>query len=406
MRIMFVNTLYSPYQIGGAEKSVQLLAEKIIELGHECSVISIGPESGFEEINGVKVYYTSPNNLYWMADDNVKLRKAKKIVWHTLDIQNPFMKKTIEKIIGIEMPDIIHTNNLTGFSIVPWIVAKEKKIPVIHTLRDYSLMCPKGTMYRKNMNCTKICSGCKVFSALKRKKSLSLVDMVVGNSEFIVNRHKDNGFFQGIPYKRIFNGSVPSSKLVRTHNDPKERMKYLFLGRVEKEKGAHHLINTFINFPQADLYIAGRISDAEIEQKIKKNEFPDNIHFLGFINPQEMIRSTDAVIVSSIWHEPLARAVMEAYSYGKPVIATNRGGNMESVIEGRTGFIYDPDDQNGLLNILHQIENQPFILEEMMENILSEVDRFDINLTVSNYVNTYRTLLIKNSNSISIEGFV
>ncbi|HBV2294953.1 TPA: glycosyltransferase family 4 protein, partial [Klebsiella pneumoniae] len=41
MNIILVNTLYYPYKIGGAEVSVQILAESLIEKGHSVTVVSI-----------------------------------------------------------------------------------------------------------------------------------------------------------------------------------------------------------------------------------------------------------------------------------------------------------------------------------------------------------------------------
>lgn len=44
MKIMIFNTLYFPYRIGGAEVSVQILAEELVNQGHSVRVVSLTEE--------------------------------------------------------------------------------------------------------------------------------------------------------------------------------------------------------------------------------------------------------------------------------------------------------------------------------------------------------------------------
>ncbi len=41
MKIMIFNSLYYPYRVGGAEISVQLLAEELVRIGHDVKVITL-----------------------------------------------------------------------------------------------------------------------------------------------------------------------------------------------------------------------------------------------------------------------------------------------------------------------------------------------------------------------------
>ena len=47
MKIVVFNTLYYPYQIGGAEKSVKTLSEEFFNLGNEVLVITLGEKDNF-----------------------------------------------------------------------------------------------------------------------------------------------------------------------------------------------------------------------------------------------------------------------------------------------------------------------------------------------------------------------
>lgn len=70
MKLLIINTLYYPNIIGGAEQSVQLLAEAICHWGHEVVVVCTSPNPGrtIKFINSVKVYYLGLKNLYWQFD--------------------------------------------------------------------------------------------------------------------------------------------------------------------------------------------------------------------------------------------------------------------------------------------------------------------------------------------------
>lgn len=95
MKIMIVNTLYSPYKIGGAEVSVQLLAEELVMMGNEVRVICIHQEENRKEaiINGVKVVYLPLKNIYWPYGSNQNQNKVRKLIWHLIDNYNIGMAK-------------------------------------------------------------------------------------------------------------------------------------------------------------------------------------------------------------------------------------------------------------------------------------------------------------------------
>ena len=79
MKILIFNTLYYPNQIGGAEKSAQLLSEGLLSFGHEPVVVCTSDKDYVDYVNGVKVYYIDTNNIYWSY--NAKEEKSyKKIV--------------------------------------------------------------------------------------------------------------------------------------------------------------------------------------------------------------------------------------------------------------------------------------------------------------------------------------
>jgi len=89
MKVALLNTLYHPYRIGGAERSVQLLAEGLVARGHKVVVITLDqPETPAkkETINGVDVYRVPLHNNYWpFADSYRKPSIVRRALWHCRD---------------------------------------------------------------------------------------------------------------------------------------------------------------------------------------------------------------------------------------------------------------------------------------------------------------------------------
>jgi glycosyltransferase involved in cell wall biosynthesis len=391
MKVLIFNTLYHPNIIGGAEKSVQLLAEELTKRDIEVTVISTHKyEDKILNINGVKVYYLHHRSNYWGIESNGKT-VTEKIIWHAKDVYNRGFMYVLEEIFSKEKPDVIHTNNLTGFSIIPWLIAEKFNKPVIHTLRDYNLMCSKSSMYKKNKNCESICRECKIFSVFKKYSSNKYVDYLVGNSNFMIESHKQKGFFKDVNSKSIFNGISLKNK--NSHSNLYKKNIFFYMGRIDYTKGVRVLLDTFNDRSDVDLLLAGRVYEKEIEENIKNKVYSNNIKFLGYINPQEVLPSIDVLVAPSLWHEPLPRVILEAYQHNKIVIGSNRGGIPECIADGETGFIFNPDEDKSLEKIIEYIVEKPMKINRMKKNIPNYLKQFDLNITVSEYIQIYNELI-------------
>lgn len=393
MKIMMFNTLFYPHIFGGAEKSVQLLAQGLTQLGHEVAAVSVAAQEQIRNISGIKAYYLAPHNIYWGGMPR-KVNKVKKLRWHLKDIFNPAIYREITRIIDFEKPDIVHTHMMTGLSAAPWLVARRKGIPVVHTLREYSLICESGTMFRNNANCGRQCLSCRCFTSLKKYLSnQGCVRHLVGLSDFIINQHQQHGFFTGVPYTRVFNGVQEVGPNPHSSESSRQPLKILYLGRIDRAKGVFEILEAVQQVKGLELYLGGQVLDDAIQNKIDNHSYPPNIKFLGFINPQDVLQEIDAVIVPSRWHEPFGRVVIEAYQHGKPVIASKRGGLPEIVIEGKTGFLYDPDHTLELVEVFQRLTEQPGLLASMAGAIQEQLAVFDNQLIAAEYESIYHSVL-------------
>ena len=168
MKILIFNELYHPNKCGGAEVSTQLLAEGLVKSGHEVHVCTSTDIEKETINNGVYVHFIKQANIYW-SHKHGSTPSYKKVFWHLLDSYNFLNKKRINDIINKIKPDIIHTNVISGFSCIIWKCAKEHNIPIVHTLRDYYLMCVRTTMFHRNTNCINQCTFCKTTSMPRKR---------------------------------------------------------------------------------------------------------------------------------------------------------------------------------------------------------------------------------------------
>lgn len=388
-----MNTLYYPNVFGGAERSVQFLAENLVKAGHNVVVACTVSQQGrhVEKINDVSVHYIGLKNIYWPY--NAKKPKFLKPVWQAIDAYNAGMAQEVAKLIDEEQPDVIHTNNLLGFSVVVWKIAKQKGIPLVHTIRDYYLLCPDSSMFRKGRNCVTPCWKCRLYSLPKYRLS-EMVDAVVGNSRFILEKHLQFGYFSRAANHVIFNAYQTADNPVDVCRDGKLRIG--FIGRLRHVKGIEQLLRAvnLLDANQVEVIVAGSGTE-RYELKLRQMGGKHS-KFLGFVESQEFFSQIDLLVVPSLWHEPLPRTIFEAYAHGIPVIGSRRGGIPELIDEGRTGFLFDPDNIQDLVEKVKRFVDAPALAVNMRAFCLAKAKDFLPSKIVAQYLAVYNQAIALN----------
>lgn len=374
MRLLIVSEFYTPYHVGGAEFSVQLLAESLQKQGHEVHVYTSGIQEFDEEINGVLIHRRLQHNLYWTYQRK-GVSHIQKTLWHCMDMYNFRTQKDFATLIHEIKPDVIHTNVFAGFSPSIWHIAKKMHIPVVHTLRDYNLMCIKSTMYKMNSECVVRCVPCKVLTFYKKMLSQS-VDAVVGISQYILQKHLDFGYFKNTKKRAI----VPNSVRTPQISLMKRRIKVIgFLGRIHPSKGVEFLIESFLAIDRNDyvLQIAGSGEQGYIDM-LKKKYVSERVVFLGRVDAYLFLNSISLLVVPSLWNEPFGRVIIEANVCNVPVLVSNRGGMPELIEEGVNGNVFKLEEKNDLktklmdfMNGKHTYNLSEMTLEEYTEKSIA-----------------------------------
>ena len=238
MRILIVNSIYPPSQIGGAEKSVALLAEALARRGDSITVVTLVEGDSYvrETRNGVGIYRVPIDNIFWPFHFGERPGNLSKFIWHSKDTWNSKAATRFAQIVDEVQPDVLHTNVLTGFSVSLWNVAQKRNIPVVHTLRDYSLACVRSSMYRNGATCQRRCADCVLLTEVRRIAS-ARIQGVVSNSQFVIDAHKRNSFFKNVPSSVIFNiANIQPKQSDRQSSGEPRALVFGFIGRIEEEK--------------------------------------------------------------------------------------------------------------------------------------------------------------------------
>lgn len=402
MKIMLVNSYYYPEIYGGAEFSVKKLAEALHYAGNDVCVLCSGTEESKEIINGVSVVRFVSKNIARACDTNQVGFLVKKIRrFHELyNIKN---YKAIDKAVKDFCPDVIHTNNLYNITPVIWKVAKDNNVPLVHTLRDYYLICPRVSLRCKRTN-GKDCVNPSVFCKYHRKKNIAYsnyVDIVTAPSKITLDMIINEGLFKKAHKKVVVNAidyeeDVAEGKLKEkeSHFNTTRTIRFVYLGTLTEQKGIRWLIDSFnciTNKDRAELIIAGK-GDMEdyVEESCKRNS---HIRFVGFLSEtkvDELLDQTDVLVCPSLWDEPFGRVVLDAYKHAMPVISSNKGALPELVKDGYSGAVVDANDSNALIDCLNKYCDNYGLVIQQGNNSINCLKNYSIEKQVNTFLQLYR----------------
>ena len=181
----------------------------------------------------------------------------------------------------------------------------------------------------------------------------------------------------------------------------------VFIGRVEKRKGAGWLIKAFAELvkemPNSHLIVAGAgLWLNKLQQYVMTNDIK-NVTFPGFVSDEEKIRllgNADVACFPSPYGEGFGIVLLEAMAMGTPVIAGNNLG-YATVLKnrGRLGLI-DPESTADFANRLAVFLEDGALQRSMRQWGLNEVKQYDYPKVVAQYEAAYKeAIALKNKPS-------
>ena len=340
------------YQIGGGEHTVfENEKNLLLESGHEV------------------ITYTRSN-------DELKTSKRKLLM---MPFTTSWSWKTffeVKRIICENGIDIVHCHN-TFPLISPsvYYAARSLEIPVVQTIHNFRFLCPNGLFYCDG----KICEQCRAkktfIPALKHgcyrnsKIQTAVVTMMLTLHRWLGTYQKINYIFLTEFNKRKFSELIDISgenvfvkpnfakKLGTQKTETPAGSKFLFIGRLDENKGIDFLLHTWPLLPEHyELHIYG---DGKYEAECReKASLYKNIQYLGFRPREEIaddLADATALLFPSTVYETFGMTWVESFSMGRPVVASDLGNHGELVRLAKGGALYEVGNKDSFAHALQDV---------------------------------------------------
>lgn len=206
------------------------------------------------------------------------------------------------------------------------------------------------------------------------RKVVNKSDVIIALSEYWKEYFKNE-----FPTKRVeIIKNVISAPSV--HKQQTGYFTLLFLGLLGKNKGIYDLLECIwdhkVEFQgKLKLYIGGNGEIEHVKQLIKEYGIADIVIFEGWVSGDkkiELLNKSDAYILPS-YKEGLPISILEAMSYGMPIISTPVGGIPEIVSNGENGYLVEPGNKEDIYKAIISLLNDSDLRNRMGSVSLSRV---------------------------------
>lgn len=364
MKIIIANYRY--FIAGGPERYMFKFMELAEKHGIECIPFSVDYAKNVE--TKYAKYFVSPRGgREEFVYSDIKRTPKNILKMLMCAIYNVEAEIKLRKLIREEKPDAVYILQEIN-SLSPSIIraAKKEKVRVVHRISDFFMFCPKSDFLMGDTICEKCLCG-KYREAIKArcvKNSIAAtmvrvfamklysairifedVDMFITTCEFTKNKMIEAGVRS--EKIRCIPTFIDSSNIIPCYEHDRY---FLFLGRIAEQKGLIYAVEALVYLKDygVKLKVTGQLDDSNEAKKIKKiideNKMGDLIEFVGFKSGKDLetlIRRCMAVVNPAIWYENMPNSVIEAYAFGKPVIASRVGSLAELVEDKYTGLLFE-----------------------------------------------------------------
>ena len=305
------------------------------------------------------------------------------------------LDRNFGELLNELQPDIAHIGHLNHLSTGLVKELKKRNIPIVFTLHDFWLMCPRGQFMQRNFaepgELYKVCDGqedrkCATtcypmfFSGREQDREadedywtrwiagrmdetrfiIDQVDHFIAPSRYLMDRFiQDFGLPKekveyldyGFPLQYL---TAPEGKASDTFGGGGE-LTFGYIGTHIPAKGINHLIEAFSKVKgKARLRIWGRPRTQStkglkvlVEQLVAENQVEWMGEYVNSNIADHVFRNCDGIVVASIWGENSPLVIHEAQACKVPVITADFGGMKEYVRHQENGLLFNhrnPDD--------------------------------------------------------------
>lgn len=362
--------------------------------------------------------------VFRYAVHNDRIKGMNPLTLATNTLWNKTIARELQETTRKVRPDVVHFHNTFPIiSPASYYATKAEGIPIVQTLHNYRLLCPNALFFRDGHVCedcmckfvpwpgilhacyrgsraaTGVTAGMLSIHCVLRTYS-RMVDVYVALTDFA--------------RQKFIQGRLPAEKIAVKSNfvDPDPGIGdgsggyALFVGRLSQEKGIDTLLSSWeIVGNKLPLKIVG--DGLLASQVVEAAQHNSMVEFLGRQSGQQVLslmKDAMVLIFPSIWYECFPVTIVEAYSVGLPVIASNLGGMSTLIDHRQTGLHFNPSDPEDLAKQIDWIVSHPSELGRMRHAARAEYEsKYTAELNYKMLMDIYKTAIERSIKKLAIQ---
>lgn len=309
------------------------------------------------------------------------------------------------EVLDRTQPDIVHVGHLNHLSTSLLREAANRQIPIVYTLHDYWLMCPRGQFMQmfpedpaelwaacdgqEDHRCAKRCyaryfSGAPdeqdadiaywsdwVARRMRHVREMAgLVDLFIAPARYLHDRYRD---VFGLPASKLLylDYGFAQERMTGRNRASGQPFTFGYIGTHIPAKGIHDLIQAF-GLLHGDVFLRiwgrPRGQDTEALQAMASSLPPGldkRVEWLYEYRNQDIVSDVfdhvDAIVVPSVWVENSPLVIHEAQQARVPVITANVGGMAEYVRHEVNGLLFEHRSPASLAEQMQRMVDNPML---------------------------------------------
>jgi glycosyltransferase involved in cell wall biosynthesis len=372
VRVVFFTHTFFPDYIAGAELSLYHTCRGLQARGYDCMVLTLnsrgkGRADQWFEVDGIPIHRIT------------FATKKRRPLTDLLDARIfPQVRRDLRRL----QPNIFHLHNVAQATLAPFVAARSTSTPTVCTLHDHWLLCPNNMLYRDDgttcdpaehpNGCGKCWRRYEYWAAISKRRQwmaelTNHVARFVSPSQALIDLHVAGGFdpkrFAHIPNALAAPDWVEpqNEQIIEACLAAKTQPTLVFAGGGVRNKGAEVILRALPGLleaiPNLQFVIAG---PGEAEYFREYARYAPSVRVLGKVPFSEMralFAAADLSLSASVWPENSPMVIYENYQVGTPMLGSAIGGIPEMIDEGKTGYLFAPDDHEQMIaKVVHHFQ--------------------------------------------------
>ncbi len=350
MRIAMFTDTYIP-QINGVVTSINLFKNELEKFGHEVFVFA--PKD--KTLSAKEEKQLGKNNIFYFKSVKYPLAPEHQMAYS--------FSGHLKKFKDLKF-DIIHSHTPFTLGMLALFLAKQYKIPMVHTYHTLFSEYLHYFPFTKNINLwivknasKKYCKKCDLIICPSESMRRELQNYGVNQEIDIVPTGVADDFPKNIEDPNVFR---------RNKQIPEDIQVIVYAGRIAKEKNLEFLLKVYrevLKVREHILFVV--LGDGDNKKNIEKMaadlKIDHKMKFTGYVSDKKELASwyslADVFVFSSMT-ETQGLVVLEAMSVGTPVVAVNAMGVADIIADNLGGYASSPDIMEFALKLMRLLSSK------------------------------------------------